>query len=86
MPPRPSSPPKKLTSQQFTYFCLGLPIGLIAVTVGIVGLVIVWGTSGHTAPPSHPMPSHPQLDLVLPEAACTPAAVLLYSEDPCPVS
>jgi hypothetical protein len=43
MPPRPRGPPQKLTPQQFTYFCLGLPIGFIAVTVGLVGLVVVWG-------------------------------------------
>lgn len=43
MPPRPRGPARKLTPQQFTYFCLGLPIGFIAVTVGIVGLVIIWG-------------------------------------------
>jgi hypothetical protein len=46
MPPRPRGPPQKLTQQQFTYFCLGLPIGFIAVTVGLVGLVIIWG--GHS--------------------------------------
>lgn len=43
MPPRPRAPPQKLTNQQFTYFCLGLPIGFIAVSVGLVGLVVVWG-------------------------------------------
>lgn len=43
MPPAPRGPPQKLTPQQFTYFCLGLPIGFIAVTVGLVGLVVVWG-------------------------------------------
>jgi hypothetical protein len=42
MPPR-RGPPQKLTQQQLTYFSLGLPIGFIAVSVAIVGLVVVWG-------------------------------------------
>lgn len=42
MPPRPPGPPQKLTNQQYTYFLLGLPIGFIAVSVALVGLVVVW--------------------------------------------
>jgi hypothetical protein len=43
MPPQPRALPQKLTKQQFTYFSLGLPIGLIAVSVGLVGMLIILG-------------------------------------------
>lgn len=45
MPPRPRAPPQRLTKQQLTYFSLGLPIGLIAVSVSIVGLFVVMGAA-----------------------------------------
>lgn len=43
MPPQPRAPPRRLTQQQLTYYSLGLPIGLIAVSVGIVGMFIIMG-------------------------------------------
>eukprot|EP00882_Tetradesmus_deserticola_P021649 GHRQ01023436.1.p1 GENE.GHRQ01023436.1~~GHRQ01023436.1.p1 ORF type:complete len:169 (+),score=14.39 GHRQ01023436.1:148-654(+) len=49
MPPGPLHPPRMLTKQQFTYFSVGLPIGLIAVSVGIVGICVVMDTDQKSA-------------------------------------